>query len=615
MPKKILLFFVPIFLFAVVGQAFAHAMPTSYEPENSSIVAKTPGRVRIGFSETVDPRASSITVFAPDGSRVDNGHATTDSGDAHFFSTAIKDGGQGTYTVSWQVVSAEDGHFTKGAFVFSVGRPTAAAGPGNQNMANMPGMHMANMTMVQYSSSLQESSTIWLELLGQSIIFGGLLLFAFAWRPAARNFGLPDDKRLQKKFSFLIFFGSGLTIAGAIAYLALKSFDLEQAKNIPITQAFKIFAGTLAGSYTLYRTILAALFAGLFWLRRKKIFSSSHVCYEEVVLMVLALLMEYARARVSHSAAQPFYPSLSVFITFVQLAGKDLWVGGVILMALVFAPALRANSGLANAFRARFSKIIAVILGVAGVSGVYMVWLDLKGFSNLFTSDWGVHFIWLAAFAGVLLGLRLYQQVIVDKTAVSLPVTNGSKKSERRLTFSYHLLKAEAAVGVAVLFVTSILIITTPPEPPKASFEQTVMDRDVHITLAEDRLDPNAFALSFKNMNTGNPVNVQHVIVAATNNEQDIGPVSVPTKQTADGSYTFPESMLSPAGVWKISVTGQRNGAYDAVANFDINYPNQLEQSQTARHFGTFEATLVMVALLIAGFAIMLFLYSRNLGL
>ena len=127
--KNHLIILLVIVFFCLFGaqQASAHATPISYEPEASSLLEKMPQQVRIYFSERIEQGASGIIVYGPDGSRVDNDDAVIDSRNARFYGLHMRDGGQGTYTVSWQVVSSDDGHFTKGAFSFSVGKETKKA--------------------------------------------------------------------------------------------------------------------------------------------------------------------------------------------------------------------------------------------------------------------------------------------------------------------------------------------------------------------------------------------------------------------------------------------------------------------------------------------------------
>src|SRR5580700_8193809 len=108
------LFLLSLVFLIVPDLAFAHATPILYSPAASSVLSKVPSEVQIHFSERIEPRVSSITVLGPDGSRVNMADSQVDPADPRVFGVNLKDAGNGTYTVSWQVISADDGHFSKG---------------------------------------------------------------------------------------------------------------------------------------------------------------------------------------------------------------------------------------------------------------------------------------------------------------------------------------------------------------------------------------------------------------------------------------------------------------------------------------------------------------------
>ena len=175
---------------------FAHATPLQYVPAASSVLSKAPAEVQIRFSERVEPRASSIVVLAPDGSRADLSNSGPDRADPRIYRVGLKDGGAGSYTVSWEVISSDDGHFTKGAYVFSVGneKPGAAAeGGGFQTV---------------HSSSVPEALSLAVELIGDAMILGALLVLAFLWRPMRRLFPevKSDEAQFVRRFQFLFLF-------------------------------------------------------------------------------------------------------------------------------------------------------------------------------------------------------------------------------------------------------------------------------------------------------------------------------------------------------------------------------------------------------------------------
>src|ERR1700683_3005703 len=101
---------------AAPDRALAHATPILYDPAASSVLAKTPAGIQIHFSERLEPRVSGITVIGPDGSRADLGNSAPDAKDPRIYRVGLRDAGPGTYTVSWEVISSDDGHFTKGAY-------------------------------------------------------------------------------------------------------------------------------------------------------------------------------------------------------------------------------------------------------------------------------------------------------------------------------------------------------------------------------------------------------------------------------------------------------------------------------------------------------------------
>lgn len=585
-------------------KAFAHATPITYEPEASSLLEKIPERIRIHFSEQVERGASGIIVYAPDGARIDNHDAVVDSEDAHLYSATIKGAGEGTYTVSWQVVSADDGHFTKGAFTFSIGKESAA--PQNTE----------TQFQIVHSSTAAEAVTLWIELLGQAILLAGLFLYAFLWRPVESRFVFKED--IKNKFTKLILIASFLVIIGTVSYLVLKTLELQQLQNLTPLLSLQTFITTTAGKFALYRTILAIVFLAVFLGTRQKFSTEKRVSKTEVFLWVIILLIALARARVSHAAASHFYPNFSIFVNFIHLLAKNLWVGGLIAMSMLFLPVIdRTKNTIATAFAlTSFSKFVSIAFGIGGVSGAYIVWLHLKDPSNIFTTDWGSRFIVLSILAVILFALRLYQQLRVDKAAMILCKEANNVRVKKVFSMLNFMLPIEMLVGIALIFVTSFLIITTPPLLQKNIFSKNAESQGVHITIAEHPFEQNQMLFAFEGAKR-EAVPLKNVVVTLTNEERSIGPIVAKTEQRFIGGYVFPKKEFSPPGVWKVDVTGQQVESYDAVATFQINFPQEIEASRPnpdKRTFGSFEWWVLFTALGIVGLSFLLYRFSRNLN-
>jgi copper transport protein len=585
--------------------AFAHATPIQYVPAASSVLSKAPAEVQIHFSERVEPRASSIIVLAPDGSRADLSNSGPDPADPRVYRVGMKDEGSGSYTVSWEVISSDDGHFTKGAYVFSVGneRPSATT-----EAAGFQTVH---------SSSVPEALTLAVELIGDALILGALIVLAFIWRPMRRYFpeSKADEPEFVRRFQFLFILGSILALVGGIAYLIYKANDLASLQETTFLVGWGSFITTTSAMYTVYRLLGAAFLLIAFLVMQKRFLSAERTSNIEYAFFGVLTLIDLSRARVSHAAASTFAPAFGVLMNFVHLFFKDVWIGGIIALVVLLSPLIgnsRNARGAAFVVTA-FSRVASVAFGIAGVTGVYVVWLHLKSFSYVLTTDWGKRFAVLSAFAAVLLLARLFAQLYCESKIVEAI----RKKDETRLLriFSWlgFTLPAEMVSGIAILAATSLLIITTPPLAPHYSFVRNAVSQRLSLSLTEQPSESGKFLVIAEDPVTMTGADVKNIVVTLTNQAAGVGPIVAPLDQRFAGGYVFAKNLLTPAGMWVVDVTAQRAGAYDATASFNLNYPQEIKESDAHsvdRTFGPFEVIHLIAAILIL--IIPVILYHRS---
>lgn len=109
--------------------AYGHANPVSYSPSANAVIISQqqeneslPDKVVILFSERPEPKVSYIHVTNSKNERVDNNYfKITGKNDRE--ATVTLDTSKlsnGVYTVSWLVLSRDDGHITKGSYVFNI---------------------------------------------------------------------------------------------------------------------------------------------------------------------------------------------------------------------------------------------------------------------------------------------------------------------------------------------------------------------------------------------------------------------------------------------------------------------------------------------------------------
>jgi methionine-rich copper-binding protein CopC/putative copper export protein len=584
---------------------FAHATPIQYVPAASSLLSQAPSEVEIRFSERVEPRVSSIVVLGPDGSRVDLSNSAVDATDQKTFSVGLKNGGAGPYTVSWEVISADDGHFAKGAYVFSVG------GEGRSASTEAGGFQTV------HSSGVPEALTLAVELIGDAFILGALIVLVFIWRPLRRHFPemKSDEDGFVRRFQVLLVLGCVLALAGGVAYLFYKTHELTSLQEKSFTEAWSAFIGTTSALSTIYR-MLSVLFIWIAsaTMHRKLVLAEKSPKIEHALFAALVGI-DFARARISHAAASTFAPGFGVVMNFVHLLFKDAWIGGTFAVVVLLSPLIRKSRNLRVAayVLTALSRTTSIALGIAGVAGVYVVWLHLKSFSYLLTSDWGKRFVVLAIFAAFLLVLRLFDQLYVEPEIIEAITENDEMQLPRVFSWLSLSLPAEAAMGIAVLAVTSLLIITTPPLVPHYGFGRSAVSQGIALSLTEQPYERDRFLVAATDPTRKAAADLKRMVVTLTNQAGGIGPIVAPVEERFAGGYVFARDLLAPAGAWTINITAQRADAYDATASFHVNYPQEITASDAHaldRTLGLFEVIHIIVALaLLMASAI---LYSKS---
>ncbi len=105
--------------------ALAHAELATTEPADHASLDEPPTEVVLTFTEEVTALPGAIRVFDATGERVDRGSVQGAEGSTELSTPLVPDLADGSYIVSWSVVSLDD-HPIRGAFVFQVGSGPAA---------------------------------------------------------------------------------------------------------------------------------------------------------------------------------------------------------------------------------------------------------------------------------------------------------------------------------------------------------------------------------------------------------------------------------------------------------------------------------------------------------
>jgi methionine-rich copper-binding protein CopC len=583
-------------LLVLPGVAAAHATPVLFSPNAGSILSLVPETVSMAFSERIEPGASSLAFYLPGATTTIDMGAEVPKEDQHVLRAPFPFLEQGSYTVLWEVISADDGHFTRGAYSFFVGTTTGATITGS------------NGFQIVHSSALPEGFSVWLELLGQAMLVG-LSAFIIAGFFFDRSFF--DDKERRGRVGWYVRFGILFIVSGAALFLFVKANEIV-GEGKTFLLALGTISGTVAGKGAIARILLALSALAVFFFSPQKILLSRRLTVPQSLFEVALLAMAYIRAAVSHAAASHVVPQFSVFINWIHLVFKDLWVGMLIALVVFFWKKRNENTEKSSLYPQAllaFNYFATAALFFGGISGAYIIWLHLKGFENIVTTDWGILFLELSFLAAALFALRVHGEL------VTLPRVLG-KKAFFNVSpeFDLYALICELFVGVFILYATSFLIITTPPLEKISSFEYQTQSAGAQISLSVDPYEDGMLLLEIAPKNGVQLQETPEVTIA--NELAGISDLSVPVIERAAHRYIFPEAVFVPGGQWNISIVVPQKNAYDAVATVSVTTPDDFldTPSPFVHDGGLFESVLLVAVIALTILSAFSLLYLRRLA-
>ena len=132
------IFMIGVLFFIFIGissnsiHVFGHANPVLYNPPSNSVFQLDqllPNNITILYSERPEPKISYIHVLNTNNERIDSNDFKIIGQDERAASVTLDPTklSSGTYTISWLVLSKDDGHITKGSYVFSITDPLSTS--------------------------------------------------------------------------------------------------------------------------------------------------------------------------------------------------------------------------------------------------------------------------------------------------------------------------------------------------------------------------------------------------------------------------------------------------------------------------------------------------------
>lgn len=575
-------------LVAATGPAHAHASLTGSSPADGEVVATSPERVELTFSERVSLTGDqALRVLDPAGERVDTGEITDLSADGVVrHGVALADGlADGTYTVAWQAISA-DSHPIAGAFTFSIGAPSEtsvrlpAQGPGGSTAGTL------------YDLARFPAYAGFLLLTG-----GAAFLLVCRPGPAVRA-------HLQR----LMLAGWTTATAATLALLLLRG---------PYTgTGLRDVVDTKTGTALLCRLLLlgaAALWVAALTADRARGRRARAALAGTGVLLAPATAATWALAE--HASTGP-WSWLAVPADLVHLLAAGAWLGGLAaLLALLY----RSPVPVPRAAVRRFSRLAFWSVVALAATGLFQAWRQVGGWDPLLSTRYGQLLVVKTALVALLVGTawisRRWTARLADPPAgpapdapdapdpqdapdgphAPPPAPDGPDDPARRAQLARQRaavqrtrrrrdrdrdtgraglrrsVLAEAAIAAAVLAVTTALTGSTPARTEAAAGTSATAPQPLSLQLPYDTGGPHGRGTALIDITPGVtgenvlhlrledpeglPNGAEEVRIALTLPAEDLGPLRYEPAHVDVGHWVADDLRLPRPGDWELSLT------------------------------------------------------------
>ncbi|MCB7135609.1 copper resistance CopC/CopD family protein [Cellulosimicrobium marinum] len=528
------------------GPAAAHAVLVGTDPEDGTVLDAPPDDLTITFNEPVQAVDGGTTVLAADGTPVD---VAVSSVDAALVVTPADELADGTYVVSWRVISL-DSHPVAGAFTFSVGAPSATSVEAR----------VAEPSAALVAVRAVDQSAVYLG----TFLVAGLVVFELLVLHATPG-AMP---RLRSRLRRVRTVGLAVGAVGLVL-------------SVPLTPAWQAGRGldavldpaTWRTGLTSDTALAAALgLAGLLCaaLLTPRAARETRALWPAGVALGGAALALGALALVGHT--RTFGPTVLVVAADVlHVVAGAVWLGGVVGLALVLARSAQVDARRAAVTVTRFSALGAWVVLALAVTGLLLGWRILGTLDALVSTAYGQALLVKVGVALCIVAVAAWNRyrLVPSFAARTERGTAGTGGSGADAHASHRLgrtVAVEAGLLVVVLAVTGVLVSRSPVDGTAAaapSAEETAPagvevteplgDGTVQVRVTPGVVGVNALEIVLLDADGAPLEPTADPVVTTTLAEPALGPFSHELVNTGPGAYEAPLD-LPLAGSWTLTL-------------------------------------------------------------
>ncbi len=331
----------------LAAPASAHASLLSTDPSNGGVYDTPPKAITLRFSEGVEVSLGGIRAYTSDRQRVVTGKPEHPNGQQSVVTTSLPKIGNGTYVVTWRVISA-DSHPIEGAYTFQVGSKATLSDKNAKNAA----ASLLSTTGGSRTVGVVYGIDRGFLYAGIALLIGGAVFLAGVW-PAGR-----DDRRAR----WLVWSG-WITVFVTTAFgIALEGV---YGAGLPLSDVFDTTVlrdelDTRYGHIALIRLALLVLAIPLLRVLLHRRPAAEHPLrwWWKLSALVVGAGIAVTPGIAGH-ASTGIQTGLAIPADLVHVAGMACWLGGLVLLCRR-GPAptqrRRAAQGPAALLRARAGR-------------------------------------------------------------------------------------------------------------------------------------------------------------------------------------------------------------------------------------------------------------------
>jgi copper transport protein len=534
--------------------------------------------VHFFFSEEIDPRFSQLTLLDAAGKALADVEFTLAPGDLLQLRARLPALGEGAYVIAWRVLSAVDGHITKGVYPLHVGQSGA-----NCFDAPLPGQ------IEDVPVPWGRVFISWVNFISIIALAGAFFFQARVIEPSLRAAAFPKElwaSVTTRRLTLLLYVSWGLFVLTALAQLAAQAMSIGEASLDQAIQSgllSQILWQTRFGQIWLVRMGLALLAGILLFTRWREGPAGLWA------LLVLSFFILLAISLSSHSAALTEDRYVAIFVDWLHLSAAALWIGGLLQLIGVAVPALRLIPGarrvrLIAQIAPRFSNwaLASVILLI--LTGVYSAWRQVASLEVLFLTTYGralaikhvllLFTIGVAAVHFLHIVPRIKQSAELIGQATIERVTELTKRFRR-------LIGAEVTIVAGVIFFAGVLTLVPPTSSPPegaalarsgpVTFTGQSQGLTIVLRLCTDRIGENEYDVYVTDAQGAPVADALQVRLGFGYRGGDYGSLHALMASAGEGHYRVQGAFMNFAGDWEISVSVRRAGqAEDARVSFSL---------------------------------------------